>query len=342
MLYAFGSNGSGQLGIGHEEDVSVPTEVHVQEDSTIVQPHRIAAGGNHTLVLTADNRMFATGDDSNGRCATGAVVQSSTQFRPGSLNAGVLPEPIIYLCACTWEASTFVSGDDVFTCGTGDKGELGQGGHLTHSTQPRIIIDFPPEGTRIVDMAACMDHTVVVLDNGEVYGWGNGRKGQLGEPVANVWNPRKITEVSFHAHRVACGREFTYIVGDPATGESLVLGSDKWSIKIPPVESIVDWVDIGASWSGIYVLLKSGKIVAWGRNDHGQLPAEGLPEIELMAVGSEHVLAKTREGKVVAWGWNEHGNCGTATDSKWNEVQVNDGTVKLLAAGCATSFVWTE
>ena len=47
-LYAFGSNGSGQLGVGHTTDLSRPT-LHKTEATD--EPTAIRAGGSHTIII---------------------------------------------------------------------------------------------------------------------------------------------------------------------------------------------------------------------------------------------------------------------------------------------------
>lgn len=345
-LYAFGSNGSGQLGLAHTDDVSEPQPVKETERFRNQQPTWTASGGNHTVILTSECEILAAGDNTNGRIPWQNLSPTTTAFTDSIIPRLPTP-PSIRLCAATWEASVLVSEDRVLSCGTGNHGELGQGDNIKESPWPQRIPKFPPPDTRVVDIAACMSHIVAILDNGEVYGWGNGRKGQLGEPPGIVWSPRKIEGIPFHAVRVTCGREFTYVAGHPREGTHIVLGSDKYSVKSGAPEKITDYIDIGSGWSSIYVLLKSGSIVAWGRNNHGQMPPKDLPPIDFMSAGSEHVLARTKDGKVVAWGWGEHGNCGKPTDTsgnvvdRWNEIPVK-GRVKLIASGCATSFVITQ
>ena len=240
-------------------------------------------------------------------------------------------------------------GDNVLSHGKGFKGELGTGA-IDQSFWQRVPI-YPPVGSCIVDLASGVGHTVVVLSNGEAYGWGNGRKGQIGEPAEIVKSPRMIQNLDFPVKRAVCGREFTYFVGEAVEGRHEILGSDKWNVKSNAPSTAPDWAEIGASWGSIFVLKADGKIVSWGRNDHGQLASPGLPEIKHMAVGSEHVLALTNAGAVLSWGWGEHGNCGPDTDEagdvrdKWNEILVEcDSHAEIVGvgAGCATSFVWTK
>ncbi|KAF2086705.1 RCC1/BLIP-II [Saccharata proteae CBS 121410] len=345
-LYALGSNGMGQLGVGHEEDLNAPQLVRIDG---LKNPIQIAAGGNHTLILQENGVVHTVGDVSHGRCADNQCAGKSDFAK------------LISMVAATWTASTYVSAEGsgagvpqvqeaVYGCGQGMKGELGLGIALTSWTSPKLLEyelqNFPPRGTKVVDISSSMGHTVVVLDNGTVYGWGQGRKGQLGQPEDAAWSPRKIEGIPFPVKRVACGKEFTYLVGDSAQGHHMILGADKWSVKTNAPEKVPDYVDIGAAWGSIYVLLHTGRLLSWGRNDHKQLAPDGLPSLDMIAVGSEHVLAKTSRGKVIAWGWGEHGNCGVPINANgdvasWNHIPVQ-GKVKLLGAGCATSFIYTE
>lgn len=343
MLYAFGSNGSGQLGICNEEDVSSPQACSFSEG----HPggiRQIVAGGNHTLVLLESGELYFAGSNVDGRAGLAHSGQKVDRFHKADL--GLFR---VKLCAAMWEASVIVTtADEVYTFGTGSRGELGTG-QVTVSA-PHKLPDFPPTSESIVDMASGVSHTVIVLSNGDVWGWGNGRKGQLGEPAAIVQIPRKIQGLGFHVVRAVCGREFTYLVGDPREGHHAVLGFNKWDIKSSAPPNALHWKSIGASWCSIFVLKLSGKIESWGRNDHGQLAPPELPGIEQLAVGSEHVLALTEHMKVICWGWGEHGNCGPNTnetndvDGRWNDVSNPPGDKSILqgiAAGCATSFTWT-
>jgi protein ATS1 len=345
MLYAFGSNGSGQLGISNNDDTSFPRACLFENPiENIGGIRQIVAGGNHTLVLLESGELYFAGSNTDGRAGLAALGKTTDRFQ--KVDLGSLSSVRIKLCSALWQASVIVTmEDEVYTFGTGPKGELGTGEAV--SSEPQKLPNFPPNSEGIDDMASGVSHTVVVLPNGDAWGWGNGRKGQLGQPAGIVQIPRKIQGLNFRVVRVVCGREFTYLVGGPEEGHHTVLGLDKWKIKsnIPP--NVLHWSNVGASWGSLFVLIKSGRIVSWGRNDHGQLAPPGLPEIIQMAVGSEHVLALTTDRKVLSWGWGEHGNCGPNINElkdvkdQWNEIVPIQGVIQGLAAGCATSFIWT-
>lgn len=347
-IFALGSNGSGQLGLGHQEDVSFPTKVLFEEDISSLEPCKIVAGGNHTLILFNDGSLYAVGDNSDGRCGLGSCHERVDTFRRVSINSGSDQITKFQDCSATWEASTLITEDGrVFCCGTGRKGELGQGKAAISSNIPQEIPDFPPQQTEVIDLAACVSHTVAVLSDGSVYGWGAGRKGQLGEPKGNVWTPRNIEPIPFKAARAVCGRDFTVIVGEQRGGSSLFLGSHKpFEISELPL-TLPMWKDIGARWSGVHVLYEDGTLQSWGRDDHGQLATQDLPKLDRLAVGSEHVVARTSSGKVIAWGWGEHGNCGVfssgtgETQDRWNVIHI-DGDPQAVWAGCATSWIYVK
>ena len=351
MLYAFGSNGSGQLGVGHKEDLSSPTLTLTGDRETHGQIKQLAAGGNHTVILHDDGTVDATGNNEDGRCGI-KDVQQLTSFASVQPPLDSNGQPlIIKRVAASWSTTTILCGDShLYVCGTGNSGELGLGAGVEHAPNWQIILAFPPQGTSVVHLASSMAHMVAVLSNGDVYGWGKGRKGQLGEPAQDLWSPRKMAGIDFGATRAVCGRDFTLVVGESSTGHFTVLGAganDRFGIRTNAPANLSSWVDVAASWCSIYALKASGDVVAWGRNDHGQLPPHVIPGMSALAAGSEHCLALTKAGKVLAWGWGEHGNCGSLTGERgdvkgrWNEIDV-PGRASKIFAGCATSFIFTD
>ncbi|KAL2012648.1 hypothetical protein VTN00DRAFT_173 [Thermoascus crustaceus] len=382
-LFSFGSNSSGQLGIGHVEDVSLPMRClfSSSEDDILKQEGgeitRIAAGGNHTLVLFKSGAVYTAGYNVDGRC--GVVPGPASEPREKVVSE---PEASSLLqfekvtfsdprgrkvdrfkdVSATWDATFLVSCSDdeeqkeqeeVFVMGSGMRGELGLGETCTRASAPVKIPDFPPPGTKVGAIASSVGHTVAVLSNGDVYGWGGARKGQLGESVKDrkiVWSPVKIEGIPFRATGAACGREFTIIAGNKER-EFRILGSadSKWRVLADAPAALGSYSLVAASWHGIYVHQSDMSVRAWGRNDRGQLPPPDLPKPKKIAVGSEHVLALLDDERtVVAFGWGEHGNCGPETDAqgnvkgRWNVIPLelsDNSKVVGIGAGCATSWI---
>lgn len=354
-IYSFGSNGSGQLAIGSTDDVAFPTEALFLDKVPHEPIRQLRAGGNHTLLLIGDT-LFYSGNFYNHTLSFSGSNDKFQQVRlPSDFN---IYNCSVVCCAASWEATILAVRDEtghsnkIYTFGNGHYGELGQGEIVLKLGEAQQIREFPPPGLEINDLSASVSHVVTVLSNGDVYGWGNGRKGQLGQPKQIVYHPRKVTGLDFKVRRAVCGREFTCFFGEPDSGRFIVMGSDKWNIITSAPSDTFGWKDVGAGWGSIHVLKHNGKLNSWGRNDHGQLAPPSLPQLSKMAVGSEHVLGLTNEGDFLAWGWGEHGNCGPLTSdgvvkSKWNTINMHKylpSSEKLsgIGAGCATSWVYTE
>ncbi|KAK5118043.1 hypothetical protein LTR62_004089 [Meristemomyces frigidus] len=337
-LYVLGSNGSGQLMLEHNQDISTAQILDVHGSKV----HHMAAGGNHTLCLRTNGEVTAHGSNAAGQCnILYGEDRASGSYHWSDVSA-------------TWTASILLQAGDglLFVCGEGLHGELGLGSGVKQTNGLRQIAEFWSSENEPVQIASSMAHTVAVLRNGEVWGWGKNRQSQLGEPAVDVWLPRKIEGIPFPARRVVCGKDFTCIVGDPGEGKIHLLGlgkSDRFGLRSSLPPCMPGWKSIAASWGSMFIVTANEKLVGFGRNDHGQLPPPGLPPISNIAVGSEHCLAlpQNPSGNVFVWGWGEHGNCGEPIDSngdvngRWNEIEMT-GLKRSIFAGCATSFIGVD
>ncbi|EXJ69069.1 uncharacterized protein A1O5_08004 [Cladophialophora psammophila CBS 110553] len=399
VMYAFGSNGSGQLGIGHTEDVSRPERclfrthkrgensdhglnfdrrnpVEGSAPAQVCDVKKLVAGGNHTLLLTTDGRLFIAGntgmtrvvaEDIKSDCSVvfEEITDPFSTFGISRRNTG--PRTVVTDIAATWGASfAVVDGKAIVGWGIGTKGELGLGPSVTSTNgQVKELFEVDSvsgrgEVVEILNIEGCVAHVIVLLSNGRVYGWGNCRKGQLGEQPRTekiVWAPRSLGPVvdgedlmPWMPERVMLGREYTVFV---KTGRRPVVWGDIRFFDQKDLKWTAEEEDMMASgWSSIYILsrrLLDQSLQGAGRNDHGQLPPAGLPLVQTLAAGSEHCVALSENNEVIAWGWGEHGNCGEELDPRGNVVgRYNvvplpkldeDVVAKNVAAGCATSFV---
>ena len=370
-LFALGSNGSGQLGVGHRIDVSAP-QLCLFEDTSIqvLEPTdkitKVAAGGNHTLVLFSSGAVFAAGSNEFGRCGLPFSIAQTGIFKRVKLcsktsDGGGAEVDLFDNISATWEASFFSVGNSIYVRGQGMKGELGLGEAVkrTDEETPGVIMlsDEFDCSTRIDEIKSGMMHTVVLTGDGHLLGWGAARKGQLGGESKQkkiVWKPRKI-DMPHEAAKIAVGRDFTFVAGDKDRWHWLLGDDNQEKDYLPDMKYFViageeSTYDLTASWSNIYVLTHSDhELKGWGRNDRGQLPPKHLPKLKSVVPGSEHCVGLTTDGEVVAWGWGEHGNCGPQTDGhanvaggRWNVLPVpisETEDVIGVGAGCATSFV---
>ncbi|KAF2445024.1 RCC1/BLIP-II [Karstenula rhodostoma CBS 690.94] len=343
-LYVFGSNGEGQLGIQAEEIVQTPTIAHSWPEEKGISA--VCGGDNHTLIIASDGSLHHAG--SAEKLQLGPVPSG----QPRIDHFEISDKMGVTLCAAACESSAYIRNEvpdmpgnttatTILVEGTSRWGE----GTFAENVLPHTVIDF----------AAGNWHYVAILSNGDVFGWGKSRLDQLGPKLSaqqRITEPTLIEEsIPFRPVKVVCGKEFTYLASDPSTGEHYLLGRDKFSLRSSMPANIKGWKQIGATWHAVFVLHEDGSLTAWGKDNMWALLPSKLPLIEQIAVGSEHVLALTRDGRLISWGWGKHGNCGNLeslgdkvkndmVSGFWNEIEI-PGTIKFFGAGFCTSFVLT-
>ena len=347
-LFVFGSNGEGQLGISPADIVTNPTRVPAPPPLRDLKA--IVGGDNHTLFLTSHGVAYGVGDNRKGQFVPG--LQETNVSRIRELRGGV------YSCAATCESSAYIataSQLEVHTEGTGQWGELGRGDKvvstLNHPQGYLPPISILPR--KIMSLSAGVWHYVALLEDGSIYGWGKARLGQLGDKLSGkITTPTRIQDIAFTPTKILCGKDFTYIAGTPSSGEHVLLGRDKFNIVSGMPPDIKGWKDIGATWHAIFVLFDDGRLIAWGKEIMWVLLPPELPRIEKIAVGSDHILAITKEGKLISWGWGKHGNCGNLSSIQhkvkndmvsgfWNDINI-PGKIRTIGAGFCTSFAVVE
>ncbi|KAF2852224.1 alpha-tubulin suppressor protein-like protein Aats1 [Plenodomus tracheiphilus IPT5] len=384
QLYVFGSNGEGQLGIPAADIVNTPTLI--KDPLPLQDLLSIHCGDNHTLLQISTTNLYGTGSNRKGQIAPHRVINNNTRLEHftrletgGSFVAATCESSAyihLHLAPPAWvvqmnnninslgfpteplelvKPQPFQPSTWIWTEGYSHWGEMGRGDQITSTADDYPGVDALREKLWgvAVDFAAGVWHYVVIFEDGTVYGWGKARLGQLGDGLdGKVTVPTKIEGIPFKPKKVVCGKDFTYVVGDPQDGEHVVLGRDKFNIVSGKPDNIKGWKDIGATWHAIFVLFNDGTLLAWGKENMWKLVPPNLPLLEKIAVGSDHVLALTVDGKLISWGWGKHGNCGDLSRMEqnvendmvsgfWNEIDI-PGTIEMIAAGFCTSFVVTQ
>lgn len=286
-LVACGSNGSGQLAIGHDEDVSsftpcvfdpsCPTWA-VSEDCEIVD---LVSAASHALLLirlrsqdpaaTPRNVLLGAGTNTHGqlglRCALTDSPTVATSFRPFSLarDAGLDDtwEPV--KVAATWTTSFVVYERQghhatgpfpeqvVVAGGSNDFGEIG-----VAPSKPAVMrVDAAlQDGEWVEHLHGGQRHVVAVVSHGHgdnrtqrVVGWGAARRGELS--AVPLPPPTRGTKGKGKA------------VATPTT-----LPPTPINLAIPSGTHVID-LALGAAHS--IALCANGTVLAWGSDAKGQI-----------------------------------------------------------------------
>ncbi|KAF2952591.1 ultraviolet-B receptor UVR8 isoform X1 [Oryza sativa Japonica Group] len=175
--WSWGAGTDGQLGNGGFQDHHLP--------QPLLLPPRcrglvsfVAGGGAHAIALTSDGEVFTWGRGTHGQLGHGDVEN--------------IPHPKLvkffenYMITCVsagWNHSGFATDSgQLFMCGDGSFGQLGAGDNHPRNL-PFEVAYFTTK--HVVRLALGMRHSLVLLKDNSVYGFGSTRRGQIGRCTRN-------------------------------------------------------------------------------------------------------------------------------------------------------------
>jgi len=224
-------------------------------------------------------------------------------------------------------------------------GQLGLG-NTQNQTSPKDVQSISLL-SGVAAISAGTAHTCAISAAGEAHCWGLNTNGRLGNgdqiqqsiPVKVAATMGSVVSISAgDAHSCAVTAAGVAMCwGLNTTGR---LGDGTATQRLTPVEvhvtstEIVDNAQaIAAGFGHSCALLKTGRVMCWGRAELGQLgngtmPAEsrlavevnGLTDAIAIAAGAHHTCVVTRGGVVKCWGYNNYGQLGAAANDKTNRA----------------------
>ncbi|MBE36334.1 MAG: hypothetical protein CMI16_12400 [Opitutaceae bacterium] len=183
-VFTFGGGSRGQLGTGGTEHTLNPTRVGGLPPSS-GPVRQVAAGYNHTGIVTEAGDLFMCGAGENGRLGLGDKDNRTT---PTLVARAEFDGEAVLMVACgERHTAVLTEGGVVYTFGEGDYGQLGHGDEEDQLAPRRVSatwfrLDESVEGPgeRIVMVATGFQHTVALSEAGHVFTWGLNSNGQLG------------------------------------------------------------------------------------------------------------------------------------------------------------------
>ncbi|XP_044285375.1 probable E3 ubiquitin-protein ligase HERC4 isoform X2 [Varanus komodoensis] len=177
-LFAWGQNEHGQLGLDTQaRNPSNPGSKEPRLVQTLegIPLAKIAAGSAHSLALSVFGTVFSWGKNAFGQLGLG-----DTEDRCFPTCVKALEHMNATFVACGGEHTAVLSKDGlVCTFGAGSHGQLGHNS-TRNELFPRLVAEL--FGARVTQVACGRWHTLVYIpDLGDVYSFGSGAEGQLGE-----------------------------------------------------------------------------------------------------------------------------------------------------------------
>jgi alpha-tubulin suppressor-like RCC1 family protein len=298
-VLTFGVNQWGQLGsrrnLGSSRPNPQPQRIVLPDETTGA---RAAAAGNaFSLVLTDDGRVYSFGEDSSGQLGRAAPRRQYVFPVPQPLPLPVSAGPAVQVAAGYAYSLVLTTSGQVFSFGENKWGQLGQARNAgTERANPEPApISMPPGAGPVTQIAAGGWHALLLTRNGQLYGVGDDRAGQIG-PAADV---------------------------ESENPEAMPV-----AIALPEQRGAI--VQIAAGGGASFVLTASGQLYSFGAGAEGELgrPGAGTGEQQpdptptqvtlplgaapptSLSVGDGFALVQTADGQVYEFGSDHSGELG--------------------------------
>lgn len=190
-VWTWGANSSGQLGRGVVSP-NDPNPAPVTFSGGIGLVDFVAAGGSHSMALDVDGVVWTWGKDLYGQLGDGPASQQN-QASPVPVS---LPLAAIAIAAGSDHSMALLSDYTIWAWGRNTSGQLGDNSTINRPSPVAVVL--PNVGYDVpVLIAAGASHSMAVFSNGDVYAWGLGTTGQLGNgTTANKLVPEKVGAIA--------------------------------------------------------------------------------------------------------------------------------------------------
>lgn len=157
--------------------------------------------------------------------------------------------------------------------------------------------------------------------------WGRNQDGELGSPIGNQANPRRMADLQVvttlrGGERHVCTLDFTDRTRCAGNNDHGQLGTGTLDPSNRPVEIVVPSAGQLAAGFHHTCIVAATDVYCWGRNDTGQatggpsmpvrMPTQVLvSDVKRIAAGANHTCAARSGGDVACWGSNAAGQLGT-------------------------------
>ncbi|HCU70494.1 MAG TPA: hypothetical protein DIC35_01920, partial [Candidatus Moranbacteria bacterium] len=270
----------------------------------------ISAGNSFVLAIKSDNSVWSWGENTSGQLGDKTLIDRYTPVQVvGAGGSGYLND-IEMVSAGTNHSLALKSDGTVWSWGNNDNGQLGNNLVSLKNIPVQVV---GPGGigvlSNVISVSAGEGYSLALKSDGTVWSWGKNTVGQLGDnTIVEKHYPVQVLGVG--------GVEFLSSVASISAGASYAL-----AVK------------------------SDGTVVAWGKNDSGQLgnnsyadsyvPVQvlgvdgmgNLSSIISVSADGTHSLSLKSDGTVWSWGKNDKGQLGiNSFIDKKTPVQVLDST----------------
>ena len=315
-LYSFGYNHYGQLGLGHNNHVSLPTPI-----PNLPKINMISCGAFFTVCVDHEGFIWSFGEINSGPLGRGNTTSLNVPQQIQDI-------PPVLSVSCGSAHILIITTDSVlWSCGNNEYGQLCLGNKESKLKPQKTSF------SNISKISAGSHHSLFQNNKGEIFSCGYNQHGQCGLGHFNhpQITPSLIPNVPPNIVQFVCGGQSlfldsegnVYSVGNNAYGQ-LGLGRGRNQnvlnkiVNIPPIQTI------SCLSVSCYLIDLEGNLWSFGYNKDGQLghgdkininvpKISTLKDIQQISFGSTgyHFLAKNSQNQIFGTGNNGYGQLGT-------------------------------
>ena len=314
-VYAWGHNGSGQLGNNSTVNALTPVAVQAPADKNIIQVSGSGWLGASSSALTSNGAVYSWGRGFDGQLGDGTNNDSSVPVIT-TINLVDTPSTPTHVMAKPGDTTAIISWQAPIVSG---------GQNITGYVLQYQAIGASSWTTVNVAAAATL-HTTTGLTNDQTY-----RVRLAAKTTAGTGDFSNVVLVTPHAKPVITN--ISPAIGPVAGGQNVTLTGTNFILKSKKIMQTVN----GNGYS--LALSADSTIYTWGRNEYGQLgngvtatnspvpvavktagtPMEGKTITQLSAK-VWYALALASDGTVYSWGFNSWGQLGNGTSGAANNA----------------------
>ena len=331
-LHSFGYNRKGQLGLGHNNDVSLPTPIPNLPKMNMVscggfftlpKITQISCGGLFTVCVDHEGYIWSFGENNSGQLGTGNTTDLNVPQK-------ILNIPPVHSVSCGYDYTLIITDDDnLWSCGGNHLGQLCHGDKEARSNPQKTSF------SNISNISAGCYHSLFQNNKGEIFSCGFNEYGQcgLGHFNENEITPSLIPNLPSNIVHFVCGNHQSlfldsegnvFSVGDNEEGQ-LGLGHNTNQNVLNKIPNIPPIKTISCVSRSCYLIDFEGNLWSFGFNLYGQLGhgdeknintpkiINTLKDIQQISYGScgYHFFAKNSQNQIFVTGANNYGQLGT-------------------------------
>ena len=321
-LIPFGLNDCGQLGLGHNRNVSIPTQI-----PNLPQINMISCGSYFTVCVDGEGFIWSFGKNNYGQLGTG----NKTDFNaPQKL----LNIPPVLFVSCGYAHTLIITTDsNLWSCGNNRFGQLCLEDKEDHLKLQKTSF------SNISKISTGNLHSLFQNEKGEIFSCGFNQRGEcgLGHFNSPQITPSLIPNLPSNIVHFICGSQHSlfldsegnvFSVGHNGFGE-LGLDHNRTQYVLNKIPNIPPIRIISCMSSSSYLIDFEGNLWSFGLNGYGQLGhgdkrnksvpkiINTLKDIQQISYGTcgLHFFAKNSQKQIFATGNNEYKQLGT-TDTQ--------------------------